>query len=138
MLSRWKYRVRQLKTETYALYLACRDPRVPWYAKAVAGFVVAYALSPIDLIPDFIPVLGYLDDLIIIPLGLLLAVRMIPPQVLTEAREQASLAAQQGRLSSRAGAAIVLVMWAIGAVILLYFLRRWTHGRAVSLPFPGR
>jgi len=131
VLTRWKQRVCQLKTDTYALYLACRDSRVPWYAKAVAGLVVAHTLSPIDLIPDFIPVLGYLDDLIITPLGLLLAVRLIPPQVLAEAREQAALAAQEGRLSSRAGAAIVLALWAAGALLLTYLLL----GHRIRHPF---
>src|SRR5512137_362302 len=76
---------RRLKVETYALYLACRDPRTPWYAKAWAVLVVAYAFSPIDLIPDFVPVLGYLDDLVIIPLGIWLALRMIPPAVMADA-----------------------------------------------------
>ena len=81
-LARWKMRARQLQAEVYALYLAYRDPRVPWYAKAVAACVVGYALSPIDLIPDFIPVLGYLDDLVLIPLGIALVLRMIPPAVM--------------------------------------------------------
>ncbi len=85
----WKQRVRKLRTETYALYLAVKDPRVPWYAKFSAGCVVAYALSPIDLIPDFIPVLGYVDDLILVPLGIALTIRMIPPEVLAEYRANA-------------------------------------------------
>ena len=79
----------------HALYLAARDPRVPWYAKAVALAVAAYAFSPIDLIPDFIPVIGYLDDLIIVPLGILLAVRLIPADVLAEHRSAASEAAER-------------------------------------------
>jgi len=87
---RWKARARALKTEVHALLLACRDPRVPWRAKIVASLVVAYALSPIDLIPDFIPVLGYLDDLILLPLGLLLALKMMPPEVLRECRLKAA------------------------------------------------
>ena len=86
-LAIWKARRRQLQAEVYALYLAYRDPRVPWYAKAVAACVVGYALSPIDLIPDFIPVLGYLDDLVLIPLGIALALRMIPPAVMDECRD---------------------------------------------------
>jgi uncharacterized membrane protein YkvA (DUF1232 family) len=85
-LKRW---ARRLKVEVYALYLAYKDPRVPWYARAFAAVVVAYAFSPIDLIPDPIPILGYLDDLVIIPLGVALAIRMIPPPVLVECREEA-------------------------------------------------
>jgi len=81
---------RTLRRDVHALYLAARDPRVPWYAKAVAAMVAAYALSPIDLIPDFVPVLGYLDDLLIVPLGILLAIRLIPPAVLAEHRSRAA------------------------------------------------
>jgi uncharacterized membrane protein YkvA (DUF1232 family) len=81
---------RSLKRDIVALWLAARDPRVPWYAKAMAGAVAAYALSPIDLIPDFIPVLGYLDDLLIVPAGIWLAVRMIGPELMAEFRARAS------------------------------------------------
>ena len=86
----WRRWARGLKRDAYAQYLACRDPRVPWYAKALAAAVVAYALSPIDLIPDVIPVLGYLDDLLLVPLGLALALRLIPAPVLAECRRPAS------------------------------------------------
>ena len=86
MLQTWKRRAGQLKRETYAMYLALRDPRVPWYARLVAACVVGYAFSPIDLIPDFVPVLGYLDDLIIVPLGIALALKMIPADVMAECR----------------------------------------------------
>jgi len=85
----WKEKAKQLKTDTYALYLAYKDPRVHWYAKVFIAIIVGYALSPIDLIPDFIPVLGYLDDLIIIPAGISLALKMIPKEVLKECREKA-------------------------------------------------
>jgi len=85
----WKQRVTQLKVETYALYLAYKDPRVPWYGKVFAACVVAYAFSPIDLIPDFIPVLGYLDDLILVPLGIALALKTVPKTVLEECRRNA-------------------------------------------------
>ena len=85
-LARLRRRVEALKADTWALALAARDPRVPWYAKAVAAITVAYALSPIDLIPDFIPVLGYLDDLVLVPLGIALAIRLLPPDVLAEHR----------------------------------------------------
>ncbi len=86
LLAAWKVRARQLRAETYALYLAYRDPRVPWVAKVLAAVVVGYAFSPIDLIPDFIPVLGYLDDLVLIPIGVALALRMIPAEVMDECR----------------------------------------------------
>jgi uncharacterized membrane protein YkvA (DUF1232 family) len=95
------------------LYLACRDPRTPWYAKAFAGVVVAYALSPLDLIPDFIPVLGYLDDLILIPLGIWVAVRLIPALVLEDCRRAAS----DVRLAkSRAGAVVIVILWVVAAL----------------------
>ena len=81
--------VRAITRDVKALVMAARDPRVPWYAKAMAGLVAAYALSPIDLIPDFIPVLGYLDDVVLVPAGILLAVRMIPPDVMRELRTEA-------------------------------------------------
>src|SRR5215212_1462408 len=90
MLERLKQRARALKNEAYAVYLAAKDPRTPWYARALIFFVVAHTFSPIDLVPDFIPVLGYLDDLIITPGGLWLAVRLIPPEVLAEARVKAA------------------------------------------------
>src|SRR5919197_4806491 len=89
LIERWKAWARRLKLEVHALYLAYRDPRVPWYARVFAACVVAYAFSPIDLIPDPIPVLGYLDDVIIVPLGIWLAVKMIPPDVLAECRARA-------------------------------------------------
>jgi len=88
-LGTWAKRARKLNTELYVLYLAYKDPRVPWYGKLLTAVVVAYAFSPVDLIPDFIPVLGYLDDIIILPLGINLAMRMIPQQVLEEHREHA-------------------------------------------------
>lgn len=90
MLERWKEKARALKREVHALYFACRDPRVPWYAKALAIGVVAYALSPIDLIPDFIPVLGQLDDLVLVPLGILAVRRMIDPAILEDCRRRAN------------------------------------------------
>lgn len=86
----FKARVKQLKGEVYTLYWACHDPRVPWYAKVLIAAIVAYAASPIDLVPDFIPVLGYLDDLILIPLGIALALKIIPPEVLQACRQKAN------------------------------------------------
>jgi uncharacterized membrane protein YkvA (DUF1232 family) len=115
-----KERARALHQETSALYLAVRDPRTPWYAKAVAAAVVAYALSPFDLIPDFVPVLGYLDDLIVVPLGIALARKLVPEPVMTACREQARAAV--GRPTSRAGAAFMLAVWlaaALWGVLLL-------------------
>jgi uncharacterized membrane protein YkvA (DUF1232 family) len=107
-LNRLKQWARLIKRDVHALYLAARDPRVPWYAKALALVVATYALSPIDFIPDFIPVLGYLDDVILVPLGILLTVRMIPPEVMNEHRLRAESATALP-VSRAAGAAIVLV-----------------------------
>jgi len=117
-ISWWRSKVATLKADTYALYLASRDPRVPWHAKALAALTVAYALSPIDLIPDFIPVLGYLDDLLLVPLGLALAVHLVPPAVLAEHRADAARRFANGGPRSRAGAALVVLVWALAAVWL--------------------
>ncbi|MEK9951077.1 MAG: DUF1232 domain-containing protein [Curvibacter sp.] len=103
-----RQRARALKAETYVLYLAARHPRTPWYAKLLVAVVVAYAFSPLDLIPDFIPVLGLLDDLVLIPLGLLLALRLVPPQVLAECRARAQ---ERRRIVSRAAAVFVVLVW---------------------------
>jgi uncharacterized membrane protein YkvA (DUF1232 family) len=99
VLEQWKQRARKLKTETHVLYLAARDPRTPWLAGLVVAGIVAYALSPIDLIPDFIPVLGYLDDLILIPLGISLAIRLIPKSVLAECRTRV----EESRINGKPG-----------------------------------
>jgi len=119
--SGWRERVRALRRDTLALYLAARDPRTPWYAKLVAGVVVAYALSPIDLIPDFIPVLGLLDDLVIVPAGLVLAIRLTPPDVLADSRARATALGE--RPTSRAAAAAVLAVWIALAALALVLLR---------------
>jgi len=110
MLNKLKSRARALKNEALAVYFAAQDPRTPWYAKALIYFVVVHTFSPIDLIPDFIPVLGYLDDLIITPLGLALAIRLIPPEVLEEARGRV---ATQGvaRSVGYVGMAIIIIIW---------------------------
>ena len=118
MLDRWKARARALKRETYALYLAYRDPRTPWYARLFAAAVVAYALSPIDLIPDFIPVLGYLDDLLLLPGLIWLAIRLLPPEVLAQCRGQADawMLAQKAKPRSWLGAVLIVTVWiALGA-----------------------
>ena len=115
MVERLRGWARDIKRDVHALYLCARDPRVPWYAKAVALCVAAYALSPIDLIPDFIPVLGYLDDLILVPLGILLAVRLIPPAVLAEHRAAAASAPLR---ASRTAAVVIIAIW-IGLALVL-------------------
>ena len=118
----WQERVRNLKRDVVAIALAVRDPRVPWYAKAVGACVVAYALSPIDLIPDFVPVLGYLDDLVLVPLGLMLVVRLIPVDVLAEHRMAARAIVE--RPVSRAGAFAVIAVW-VAALLLAIWLGSW-------------
>ena len=107
---------RSIKRDVHALYLSARDPRVPWYAKAVALAVAAYALSPIDLIPDFIPVLGYLDDLILVPLGIIVAVKLIPPVVLAEHR---ATAVQVPLQASRTAAFVIIAVW-IGLALVAF------------------
>jgi uncharacterized membrane protein YkvA (DUF1232 family) len=121
---RWKHWARQLKTEVYAIYVAYRDPRVPWYARVFAVCVVAYAFSPIDLIPDPIPLLGYLDDLILIPLGIKLALRMIPAEVMAESREKAREIMRQGKPVNRAAAAVIVAIWLLSAAFILAFIVR--------------
>ena len=113
---------RRLKRDAVALWLAARDPRVPWHAKAVAGAVAAYALSPIDLIPDFIPVLGYLDDLLIVPAGIWLAAKLVPAALLAEHRAEAAL--RQGRPTSYVAATAILLIWAVLAAALAWFALR--------------
>lgn len=108
-----------LKTDVVALWIAARDPRVPWYAKAVAAMVAAYALSPIDLIPDFIPILGYLDDLLIVPLGIWAARSLIPDAVMADLREQAR---SRERPTSMTGLGMILVSWTAALALLAWLL----------------
>ena len=103
--------MRHLKGETFAVFLAARHPLTPWYAKLFAAAVVAYALSPIDLIPDFVPVLGYFDDLILVPLGIAIAIRMVPPAILAECRAQAQEAMSGERPVSRVAALVIVGIW---------------------------
>ncbi len=120
MLDAWKTAAKQLKREVHAIALAARDPRVPWYAKALAVCVVAYAVSPIDLVPDMIPVLGYLDDLVLLPIGIMLVRRLIPAEVLSECRaraEQASIGA-----SGWIAAGVILFVWIACALALTVWL----------------
>lgn len=117
MLKRLKDAARRLKRDARALWLAARDPRTPWAAKACAAFVAAYAFSPIDLIPDFIPVLGLLDDLILVPLGIWIAVRLIPAPLMAEFRAAAE---RREKPVSRAGLAMIVLAWAGGAALLAW------------------
>lgn len=128
-LARWRQRARELKRDTYAIYLACRDPRVPWSAKALGAFVVAYAFSPIDLIPDFIPVLGYLDDLILVPLGIALVLKRIPPNVMEDCRQQAREALEGGGQKPK--------NWlAAGLIVVVWLAVLWFAGQAVWKVLP--
>jgi uncharacterized membrane protein YkvA (DUF1232 family) len=108
-LDRVKAWARDLKRDVVALWIAARDPRVPWFAKLAAGAVAAYALSPIDLIPDFIPILGYLDDLLIVPLGILLAIRLIPSPLMASFREEATR--REGTPTSTGGLIAIVALW---------------------------
>ena len=127
MLSRLKQWARTLKRDVIALWIAARDPRTPWHAKALAAAVAAYALSPIDLIPDFIPVIGYLDDLLIAPIGIALTVRLIPPELMAEFRQKA--AEQASRPQSRIAAPMIVAIWLIAlAAFGFWFLSIWNKG----------
>ncbi len=122
MLSRSRQWARRIKRDTYALYLAARHPRTPWHAKLVAICVVAYAFSPIDLIPDPIPILGYLDDLILLPLGIALALRLIPPSVMAECRERARSEMRRGKPVSWVAAGVIVLLWlllAAGSILVM-------------------
>jgi uncharacterized membrane protein YkvA (DUF1232 family) len=125
-MKHWKTRVQVLKTEIKALLLASRDPQVPWQAKVVVALVVAYAASPIDLIPDFIPVLGYLDDLVILPLGILLALKMIPEDVMKRCRCAANAVRTDESDSGIGGTILVLTLWGLALIGAVIIARRWT------------
>jgi len=124
-LGRLKQRARTIKRDTYTLYFACRDPRTPWYVKVFAGGIVAYALSPIDLIPDFIPVIGYLDDLILLPLAIVLAVKLIPEPVLVECRAKAQI--RSDLPTSRTAALVIVAVW-----VATLGLLAWLAYRAIT------
>jgi uncharacterized membrane protein YkvA (DUF1232 family) len=117
VIERAKQWARAIKRDVVALWIAARDRRVPWYAKVAAAAVAAYALSPIDLIPDFIPVLGYLDDVLIVPLGILLAIKLVPDDLMVEFRAAAS---REGRPVSQAGAAAIITLWVLGVAFLIW------------------
>ena len=118
-LARLRRSAENLRSETYALYLAYRDPRTPWYARIAILGVVGYALSPIDLIPDFIPVLGFVDDLLILPLAIVLTIRLIPAAVLEASREQARMTPDKNPLAGRAA---WLVPAAVGVLLILLLI----------------
>lgn len=122
MIQRTRQWARLARQEVYAVYRAARDPRVPWYAKALAFCVAGYALSPIDLIPDFVPVLGYMDDIIIMPLGILIVLKLIPPEIMAEHRALA--AAAQGPPVSHAAAIVIVAVWAASIVVAAWLCYR--------------
>ena len=128
MARKLKDTARAIKRDVHAIYLAARDPRVPWYAKALALCVAGYALSPIDLIPDFIPVIGYLDDLVIVPLGILAVVKLIPPEVMAEHRATAAIAAD--RPISRIAAVIIVLIWVASIALVGWLGYRHFVGRS--------
>ncbi len=115
VFSRWIQSAQRLKREVVALYLAGRDPRTPWYAKVLAGLVVAYAFSPLDLIPDPIPILGYLDDLLLLPLGIWLTLRLIPPGVMDECRRRAEALEGERRPANWIAAGVIVLLWLLAA-----------------------
>ena len=125
MFDRIKIWARALKRDAYAVYLAARDPNTPWYVKVLAAAVAAYAFSPIDLIPDFIPIVGYLDDLILVPLGIWLVVSLIPEQAMAEYRAKASEVMQRPHSGEIAAIAIIAI-WILSAALLCWFaFARW-------------
>ena len=123
-MENFKKSLRALKNQLAALYLAYRDPRTPWYARVAAILVIAYALSPIDLIPDFIPVLGYLDDLVILPLGIFIAIKLIPAEIMASAREKAASSEQVLPTGTVWGILIVILLWLVGLGLVGWFIWR--------------
>jgi uncharacterized membrane protein YkvA (DUF1232 family) len=120
----WQEKAQLLKRETYAVYLACRDPRVPWYGRVLAACVVGYAFSPIDLIPDPIPILGYLDDLVLIPLGIAVVLKTIPPEVMAECRAKAAAVMAGGRPKNWIAAGIIVAIWfSLAALSIILVMR---------------
>jgi len=117
--ARLKQWARRLKAETFALYLSARDPRTPWAARLLVAAIVAYAFSPLDLIPDFVPVLGYLDDFVLIPLAIAMAIKLIPPQVLLDNRARANEILGNGTPVSRAAGAVIVALWLLVAALCL-------------------
>ena len=123
LIEHWKQQAKLLKIEVYALRLAYRDPRVPWYAKVFTACVVGYAFSPIDSIPDFIPIIGYLDDLILIPLGIKIALTLIPENVMSESRQKAFEMIHQQKPVNRIAAFVIIVIWLFLAALAVKFIK---------------
>lgn len=125
-MENWKQQLKLLKQEVYALYFACQHPGVPWYAKLLTICVVTYALSPIDLIPDFIPVIGYLDDLLLVPIGILLVLKLIPPLVMVECRAKAKAALLRGEKqpTSWTAATLIFCIWIVLAILSILWIQR--------------
>lgn len=139
LLEALQQRARRLKTETLALCLAARHPGTPWYAKLFVVGIVAYAFSPIDVIPDFVPILGYLDDLVLLPLGIALAIKMVPPTVWAECRARAQAGMAHGKLAGRVAGAVIVMLWvALAALALLWAYRAWMSVPAVPTPAVAR
>jgi uncharacterized membrane protein YkvA (DUF1232 family) len=129
IFSIWREKARELKRQTYTVYLACKDPRTPWYAKALSLVVVGYACSPVDFIPDFIPILGYLDDLILIPLGIKLVIRLVPEEVMAESREKATATLQNGEPKNWIAGAIIISIWVLVLIWIIRLILRFIKGR---------
>ena len=120
-----KEKARWMKQQAYVLFLAYKDPRTPWTAKIFAAVVVAYAFSPIDLVPDFIPVLGYLDDLLLVPLGIALALKMIPEEVLVDARAGVETAFPDGKPKNWVAGAVIVAIWVVILALVVFWTVRW-------------
>jgi len=120
----WKQKAQALKRQVAALYYAYRDPRTPWYARAFAALVVAYAFSPIDLIPDFVPVLGYLDDLVLVPLGVWLALKLVPPPVMADCRARAEAGLGEGKSRFKFMAAVIIALWLLVLALVVLWIAR--------------
>ena len=117
-----KDKARILKRQVYVVYLAARHPATPWYVKALAAVIVAYAFSPIDLVPDFIPVLGYLDDVILIPLGIALLLKLTPAHIIDACRAEAETLAQQKKPINYYAATVIVLVWLASITLCLYWL----------------
>ena len=128
----WKIKSKKLKSEIYALYLASKHPQTPWYAKVLAVLIIGYALSPIDLIPDFIPVLGYLDDLILVPLGIALLIKIIPKDILEECRAKAEADLSKRKPKSWVAAIIIILIWLLVVYLILTLLWPFVHSSRVK------
>ena len=123
-LESWKRRARQLSAQTYALYLAYRHPKTPWYAKVFAALIVGYVFSPIDPIPDFVPFVGLLDEMVVVPIGVLIAAKMIPREVMEECQEKAREVAEGEKPVSRVAAVAVVSVWLLCVALAVYLTLR--------------